>query len=193
MPRPRIRFRRRAADPPAQPGTPTAGGAKARPESQRATAPSEAPTQRAPVPAQPRPDPQERIDGLRAWLAELDRKLRVRTYVGVAIAVLALAAAAVGLVLTLQLRQDSATKDDVTSLRDQLSGVQQSATQAAQSSVRSLDQRLADLEGQVTRISTDERTTKRELEVVQGDIKELRSQISSAGGQPGTGSGKSGP
>ena len=56
----------------------------------------------------------------------------MRTYVGAAIAVLALAAAAVGLVLTLSLKQDAATKDDVQSLRDQISAVEQSATQAAQ-------------------------------------------------------------
>jgi len=143
--------------------------------------------------AQARPDPHERIDGLRAWLTQLDRRVSVLTYVGAAMAVLALAAATVALVLTLQLRGDAATKDDVAALRDQLSGVQQSATQAAQSSVRSLDQRLTDLQNEVDRISTSQRTTRRELRVVQGDIKELRSQVSSAGGPSGTGTGRSGP
>ncbi len=52
-------------------------------------------------------------------------------------AVLALAAAAVSLVLTVSLRQDAATNDDLDALRDQLSGVEQSATEAAQSGVRS--------------------------------------------------------
>ena len=46
------------------------------------------------------------------------------------------------LFLTLSLKQDAATKDDVNALRDQLSGVEQSATQAAQNGVQSLDQRL---------------------------------------------------
>ena len=49
----------------------------------------------------------------------------MRTYVGAAIAVLALAAAAVGLVLTLTLKQDAATEDDIQSLRDQISAVEQ--------------------------------------------------------------------
>jgi uncharacterized protein HemX len=145
------------------------------------------------APTQARPDPHERIDGLRAWLTQLDRRVGVLTYVGAAIAVLALAAAAVALVLTLQLKRDAATNDDVASLRDQLSGVQQSATQAAQSSVRSLDQRLTDLQNEVDRITSSQRTTRRELQVVQGDIKELRNQVSSAGGQSGTGAGGSGP
>ena len=73
-------------------------------------------------------DPAQRIEGLRAWIARLDRKLGVRTYVIGAIAILALAAAAVALVLLVQLKRDAATKDDVDAIQGQLSGVQQSAT-----------------------------------------------------------------
>ena len=125
-------------------------------------------------------DPQERIDGLRAWVAQVDRKLGVRTYVGTAIAVLALAAAAVGLALTLSLKQDAATDDDIRSLRDQISAVERSASQAAQEDVQALDRRLTELEAEVNRISAGQTTTRRELKVVQDDIKELRSQVSQA-------------
>ncbi len=127
-------------------------------------------------------DPQERIDGLRAWIAQVDRKLGVRTYVGAAVAVLALAAAAVGLVLTLTLKQDAATEGDVTSLRDQISAVEQSASEAAQEGVQGLDRRLTELEDEVNRLSTGQTTTRRELKVVQDDIKELRDEVSSANG-----------
>src|SRR5918996_3547537 len=41
-------------------------------------------------------DPHERIDGLRAWLAQVERKLGIRTYAFAAACVLALAGAAVG-------------------------------------------------------------------------------------------------
>jgi len=133
-------------------------------------------------------DPQEQIDGLRAWLADIDRKLGVRTYIGGALAVLALAAAGAAIFLTLSLKQDAATKDDVNALRDQLSGVEQSAAQAAHSSVRSFDQRLTDLETRVDKLSTDQTTSKRELQVIQDDIKELRSQVSGGTGTSGTGS-----
>ena len=61
--------------------------------------------------------PPTRIEGLRAWLAQLEPKLGLRTYVGAAIAVLTLAAAVVALVLVLSLRQDAATEDDVQALR----------------------------------------------------------------------------
>ena len=112
----------------------------------------------------------------------------MRTYVGAAVAVLALAAAAVALVLTLDLNQDAATNGDVQSLQDQISAVEQSASQAAQQDVQALDRRLAELEGEVNRISTGQTTTKRELRVVQDDIKELRSQVSSARSSSGGGS-----
>jgi polyhydroxyalkanoate synthesis regulator phasin len=133
-------------------------------------------------------DPQERIDGLRAWVAQVDRKLGVRTYVGAAIAVLALAAAAVGLALTLSLKQDAATNDDIQSLRDQISAVEQSASQAAEEDVQALDRRLTELEADVNRISAGRTTTRREIKVVQDDIKELRSQVSQAGSSSGGGS-----
>ena len=116
----------------------------------------------------------------------------MRTYVGAAIAVLALAAAAVGLVLTLSLKQDAATDGDVQSLRDQISAVEQSASQAAQEDVQGLDRRLTELEDEVNRISTRQTTTRRELKVVQDDIKELRSQVSArqlSGDSSSSGSG----
>jgi uncharacterized protein HemX len=179
--RPRLPFARRSkrSAEGAPPSSSTAE--KARAEKPSAT-PQASPTPQAPA------DPQERIDGLRAWVAQVDRKLGVRTYVGAAIAVLALAAAAVGLALTLSLQQDAATNDDIQSLRDQISAVEQSASEAAQEDVQTLDRRLTELEDQVNRLSAGQTTHRRELKVVQDDIKELRSQVSSAGSSPGGGS-----
>jgi uncharacterized protein HemX len=168
--RPRLPFRRRRAEGSAEDPAGSSGPTDA--ADKQATAPKPPATPEVPA------DPQERIDGLRAWLAQVDRKLGVRTYLGAAIAVLALAAAAVALVLTLSLKQDTATEGDVESLRDQISAVEQSASQAAQEDVQGLDRRLTELEADVNRISTGQRTTRRELEVVQDDIKELRGQVS---------------
>ena len=145
--------------------------------------------QAAPTPPRARPDAHERIDGLRAWIAQLDRKLGTRTYLLGALALLAAAAAAAALVLVIQLKQDAATEDDVNVVRDQITGVEQSATSAAQQGVSSLEQRLSDLETEVSQLSNDQRTSKRELQVVQDDIKELRSQASSAPGAGGTTAG----
>ena len=106
---------------------------------------------------------------------------------GAAIAVLALAAAAVGLVLTLSLKQDVATDDDVQSLRDEITAVELSASQAALEDVQGLERRLTELEDEVNRVSSGQTTTKRELKVVQDDIKELRSQISELRDSPSDG------
>ena len=71
--------------------------------------------------------------------------------------------------------------------------MEQSATQAAQDSVKSLDQRLTQLESEVGKLSTSQKTTKRELRVVQDDIRQLRSQTTGSGqtssGIPSTGGG----
>ena len=187
VPRPRVRVRRRSGE--------DGAGATPAPPTQPASKPGATPQDDATAQGRPaatplgRPDPHERIDGLRAWLAQVDRKLGTRTYIGAALAVLALAAAGVGLYLAITLKQDAATKGDVSSLRDQITGVEQSASQAAQQSAQSLDQRLTTLENEVSRLSTSQTTTKRELQVVQDDIKELRSQTS---GSSGTGLGASG-
>ena len=94
--------------------------------------------------ARTRADPHERIDGLRAWLAQVDRKLGVRTYaLGAALAVLAAGGRGiVALVPRPRLQHDAATKDDLQSLRGRASGVEQSAAQAAQEDVQSITDRL---------------------------------------------------
>jgi uncharacterized protein HemX len=125
-------------------------------------------------------DPQERIDGLRAWLAQVDRKLGVRSYAGGAAIVLALAAGIVGVVLALSAKDESATKDDLAKLRDQVAEVSQQASAAAEEQVGSLADRVQALEEQVSSLSGDQRTTERELQVAQDDIDDIRTQISSA-------------
>jgi uncharacterized protein HemX len=173
-----------AQTPSATPSAPQAQGPS--PEAAR----NQAGVADSPVEAAPRGQ-QEQIDGLRAWLAQVDRKLGLRTYVGAALAALALAAAAVALVLTLSVKRDSVSQGELDALRDQLSVVELSATRAAESDVKSLNQRLADIEAEVDRLSTQQKTSDRELQVVQDDIEELRSQVAS-GGQPGTGAASPG-
>ncbi len=87
--------------------------------------------------------------------------------------------------MTLSLEQDAATDSDVQSLRDQISAVEQSASQAAEEDVQALERRLTELEDEVSSVSTRQTTTRRELKVVQDDIDELRSQVSSADSSSG--------
>jgi uncharacterized protein HemX len=129
-------------------------------------------------------DPQARIDGLRAWIARVDRKLSVRSYAGGAAIVLALAAGIVGVVLALSAKDESATKDELRELRDQVAEVSQEASAAAEEQVGALADRVAALEDQVSSLSGDQTTIERELEVVQDDIDDLRNQISDLESSP---------
>jgi uncharacterized protein HemX len=196
--RPRLPFARGRASsaeesPPSSPEIENAGTQKPS-TAPTASAPSRASaTPQASAAPEARADPQERIDGLGAWIAQVDRKLGVRTYVGAAIAVLALAAAAVGLALTLSLKQDAATDEDIQSLRDQIAAVELSASQAAQKDVQELDKRLAEVQAQVNKLDTGQTTARRELKVVQDDIKELRSDVARARSSAATGGSQETP
>jgi septal ring factor EnvC (AmiA/AmiB activator) len=111
-------------------------------------------------------------------LARLERRLTVRTLALGAAAVLALAAGIVAVVLALGAKDDSATKTEVRSLRDQVEAVQQEAAKATEQNVATITDRLDALEGRVNTIAGSQRTTESELEVLQGDIDELRDQVS---------------
>jgi septal ring factor EnvC (AmiA/AmiB activator) len=161
---------------------------------------SNAPTEPPPAPAAakkpeaPAPtDPQQRIDGIRAWLAQVDRRLGVRTYALGAAAVLALAAGIVGVVLAISAKDESATKDQLNSVREELGVVEQQATSAAEEEVSELSERVSTLEERISSLSGDQTRLERELEVVQDDIDDLRSaQNGDGGGDGGGGSGGGG-
>jgi septal ring factor EnvC (AmiA/AmiB activator) len=133
-------------------------------------------------PRQPTPghdaNPHDRIDGLRTWIGQLERKLNVRTWLALAVGAVALAAAIVAIVLVQGTKEDSATDADVQNLREELTGVEQTAAQAAEEDVRSLSSRLSTLEDQVSKLQGDQRTTDDELSVVKDDIDDLRTEIS---------------
>lgn len=121
--------------------------------------------------------PEERVEGLRAWIARVDRRLGIRSFAGGVALVLALAAGIVGVVLGLAAKDESATKGEVRSLQSQLESVQREASEAAEEDVASIGERLDALEARVNTIAGGQRTGESELSVVQDDIEDLRSQI----------------
>jgi uncharacterized protein HemX len=139
---------------------------------------------------------EERIEGLQASVAQVDRKLGIRTYAIGAGVVLALAAGIVGVVLAISAKDESATKDEVRALRDQVGAVSEEATQAAEESVQSLSARLDSLESRLNELSSSQRTADDELSVVKDDIQDLRNQISdleTSAGASDTGAGDTTP
>jgi uncharacterized protein HemX len=147
--------------------------------------------------AAPAPEPTipERLEGLRAWVAQLDRRIGVRTYAVAAALVLALAAAAVALVLVLQLEDESASDSDIQQLREEIAGVEDTAAEAAQEDVQSLSDRLTDIESQISEIASDRDSVNQEISVIKDDIQDLRDQLaevdSAGAGGAGGGSGGS--
>ncbi len=90
---------------------------------------------------------------------------------------LALAAGIVAVVLALGVQDDSATKAQLTELRDQVDNATKSASDAAQDDVAELDARLAEVESQIEQIQGAQSASTRELSVVQDDVADLREQI----------------
>ncbi|HEX6117571.1 MAG TPA: hypothetical protein VFY99_10755 [Solirubrobacterales bacterium] len=175
----------------AQPTTggaqPTAGGA------QPTQPPAKPATGSQPAVAGREPTIQERLEGQRSWLAQLDRRVGVRTYAGAAAVVIALAAAAVALVLVLQLDEESAKSTDIEQLREEIAGVEDSATQAAQEDVQSVTERLTELEAEIAEATSSQDSTDQEISVIEDDIQDLRDQIADLDQDSPSGSGGSGP
>jgi septal ring factor EnvC (AmiA/AmiB activator) len=122
-------------------------------------------------------DPNEKLEGVRAWVAQLDRKLQTRFYALGAATVLALAAGIVAVVLALGVQDDSATKGQLAELRDQVDNATRSASDAAQDDLADLEDRLSEIETQLEALRSDHSATNREVSVVQDDIADLRDQI----------------
>ncbi len=128
-------------------------------------------------PAQRPETVEEQLDGLRAWIAQIDRRLGIRTVaLGLAV-VIALAAGIVGVVLAKDAKDNSATKDEVASLRDQVSASTKEASQATQDTVSQIQDDIDALESRVATIASSQRTSDGELDVAKDDIDELRGQI----------------
>ncbi len=140
----------------------------------------EAGDQKTPTGSQPEVRPEsveEQVEGLRAWIAQIDRRLGIRSIAGGLAVVLALAAGIVGVVLATSAKDESATKEEVESLRDQVTASNQEVSQATEDTIAEISDRIDALESRVATIASSQRTSDAELEVAQDDIEELRGQI----------------
>ncbi|HVY76999.1 MAG TPA: hypothetical protein VG898_00655 [Solirubrobacterales bacterium] len=62
------------------------------------------------------------LDGLRAWIGVVERKLTMRTRVFLVLAAIAIGGAAAGIVLAIDAQDNAVSKDDLQSVRDELAG-----------------------------------------------------------------------
>lgn len=131
-------------------------------------------------------------EGLRAWTAQLDRKLGTRTYAGAAAVVLALATAIVAVVLAIDARDNSAGAGDLSRVENRLSDLSAmaGAGESAQEDIDSLSKRLSSIENQLSGIADTDGDFEQRISVVEDDIDDLRGQISDlGGGESGTSGG----
>jgi hypothetical protein len=97
----------------------------------------------------PPPDLPGRIDGLRGWLDQIERKQSRMTYFMVAGILIALATAGVALYLGITNNQDSATTSDLDGVKDQISKLE-SGQATTQSQLKAINAQLSVLNGRVT-------------------------------------------
>ena len=91
------------------------------------------------------------LDGLRAWIGEVERKLGIRTKVMLALAVIAIAVAGAGIYLAIDTREKSVSEGDVKALQESLEQKINTATGGAEAAalkteVESLKARVEKLE-----------------------------------------------
>ena len=140
----------------ADPASADEGRAEA--ETQSPPPAAEAETAVRTAPAQTR-DLNARYDGLRGWLAELDRIVSIRTQVGLVLLALAVGAVAAVLYLAVDTRNDSASEAQLRELRgdfnrqadasaDQLARLRRQA-RAARAQARGNAARIASLEARI--------------------------------------------
>jgi septal ring factor EnvC (AmiA/AmiB activator) len=122
-------------------------------------------------------NPHERIDGLRSWLAQVERKINVRTIAIGIVAVLALAAGIVAIVLAMGAEEDAAKKSDIEDVREQLAAVEETASDAAQEDVQSLTERISALEDDLASATQGDESVEQQISVLKDDIQDLRDQI----------------
>lgn len=132
--------------------------------------------------------PRPTLEGLRAWVATLDRKVGLRTYLGVAAVILALAASTVAIVLAIDARDNSADNDDLNAISERVNELEAGST--AEFDAAAFEARLTAIEDQLSGSGTNPGAgsgdTAERLDVLESDIEELRGQIAEleSGGNP---------
>jgi len=92
------------------------------------------------------------LDGLRAWIGEVERKLGIRTKVMLALAVIAIAISGAGIYLAIDTRNKSVSEGDVQALQKELQAEIQSS--GGGSETAQLESELEALRTQVEKLES---------------------------------------
>jgi hypothetical protein len=96
------------------------------------------------------------LDGLRAWIGEVERKLGMRTRVFLALATIAIGGAGAAIYLAIDTRDNAVSESDVQELQQRLEGQAGSGSVATDPKVIQLETELNALQAEVDRLESDE-------------------------------------
>ena len=94
------------------------------------------------------------LDGLRAWIGLVERKLTMRTRVFLVLVAIAIGGAGAGIVLAIDAQDNAVSKDDLQDVRDELAGT---AAPAEAPDVSELEAELETLQAEVAALRSRSR------------------------------------
>jgi hypothetical protein len=122
---------------------------------------------------------------MHAWLGDLERTVKVRSRIGLVLAAIAIGAAGAGVYLGLTAKDQSASNNDVSSLRDDLDKTK--ATVAHQSStIHELRGSLVTATSQASQASSTANKLKSQVKQLQTQVNSLQSAQTTAPSTTGT-------
>jgi hypothetical protein len=98
------------------------------------------------------------LDGLRAWIGEVERKLGKRTRVFLVLAAIAVGGAGAAIYLAVEAQEDSVSKADVQAIRDELA--ERIGTGSGEADLTQLEAELGALRAEVARLKEEGRASK---------------------------------
>jgi hypothetical protein len=93
------------------------------------------------------------LDGLRAWIGEVERKLGKRTRVFLVLAAIAVGGAGAAIYLAVEAQEDSVSKADVQAVRDELAG--RIGAGGGETDLTQLEAELATLRAEVAKLKAE--------------------------------------
>lgn len=139
----------------------------------------------------PAPDLEGRIDGLRGWADQIERRQSRMMWIGGALLAIAIGLSAAALYIAMTSKSDN--EDDIDALREDVTELQEQVSTATEDELRPIRRNLRTLTQQVTNLTRKQGADARDIASIQGQITTLRSQIGGANAGAGGGGGGGNP
>ncbi|MFM8791816.1 MAG: plastocyanin/azurin family copper-binding protein [bacterium] len=136
----------------------------AKTSSSKASAPKAKPQKKAAGPKgkgkKPAPNLEERMEGVQGWMAEIEKRQRLMTYIGGGLAAAAIILGIAALTLALINNSNGATQEDVDEINARLDVIQTEVKSATEEQLQSVSDSLTDLQSRVDALEQSPSGTK---------------------------------